>query len=206
MHQPSKVEVELIQTVIAHLAQLSSTLVHDVSEGTLRVTSVSLRSLLVEDMLPRAWKAAFGGPITFQTWSIRAASGDDVIAYCGGGPILPGIPFSAGRNATLAQVSLDLSAFCRQVRIQVGKSRISTVELIKYFANTRGGAHFDPEGRSAASQKPAFDLLRRLESGSLGGPELRVNDRNLVHHELLSVVETVLTSREVARLRGWSAV
>jgi hypothetical protein len=81
--------------------------------------------------------------------------------------------------------------------------RISTMEVIKYVANTLGGAHFDPEGKSSKSQKPAFDLLRRLEAGEFRGLPFVVNARNLLHHEILSIGQVVIRSPEVARLRAW---
>jgi len=103
MHRPSPTDTALIGTVNAHLSHLSKVAAHDVDEAKLRVASTSLRYLLVEDMLARAWRAlALGGPMTFRTWCITSTQGDDVIAYCGGGELLPGVPFSVCRNAVLA--------------------------------------------------------------------------------------------------------
>jgi hypothetical protein len=206
MHRQSSTDLALISTVTAHLANLPRFTSYDIDEASLRVASVSLRYLLVEDMLARAWNASgCGGPMTFRTWCITSTQGDDVVAYCGGGELLPGIPFSACRNATLAERSLDLKAFRVRPRIQVGSVKISAVELIQYVANTLGGAHFDPEGRSPRSRKSVFDLLRRLEAGEFSGLEFKVNDRNMLHHEMLSIAEAVLRSPEVLRLRQWRA-
>jgi len=206
MHRPSPTDTALIGTVNAHLSHLSKVAAHDVDEANLRVASTSLRYLLVEDMLARAWRAlALGGPMTFRTWCITSTQGDDVIAYCGGGELLPGVPFSVCRNAVLAERTLDLGAFRQRPRVQIGTVKVSTVELIQYVANTLGGAHFDPEGKSLRSRKPVFDLLRRLDAGAFNGLDLKVNGRNLLHHEILSVIETVLRSPEVLRLRKWRA-
>lgn len=165
-----------------------------------------MRYLLVEDMLARAWKASgCGGPMTFRTWCITSTTVDDVVAYCGGGELLPGIPFSACRNAALGERSVDLKTFRFRARIQVGAVKVSTIELIQYVANTLGGAHFDPEGKTPRSRKPVFDLLRRLEAGEFGGLPFKVNDRNLLHHEILSITEMLLRSPEVSRLRHWRA-
>jgi len=206
MHRPSPTDTALIGTVNAHLSHLSKVAAHDVDEAKLRVASTSLRYLLVEDMLARAWRAlALGGPMTFRTWCITSTQGDDVIAYCGGGELLPGVPFSVCRNAVLAERTLDLGAFRQRPRVQIGTVKVSTVELIQYVANTLGGAHFDPEGKSLRSRKPVFDLLRRLDAGAFNGLDLKVNGRNLLHHEILSVIETVLRSPEVLRLRKWRA-
>jgi hypothetical protein len=63
--------------------------------------------------------------------------------------VLPGIPFSACRNAKLGERSLDLVDFCKRPRIQIGAIKVTTLDLVKFFANTLGGAHFDLEGKSS---------------------------------------------------------
>jgi hypothetical protein len=141
--------------------------------------------------------------MVFETWGIASIKGDDAVAYCGGGDILPGIPFSACHNADVAKRTLNLVDLLKQTRIQVGPHKISTVQLVKYVANTWGGVHFDPEGKSPKSRKPDFALLRRLEAGELGGPPMLVNDRNLLHHELLSIAQAIVRSKQVALLIGW---
>ena len=204
MQQPAQTDISLIKTVNAHLKQLSILSVYNVDEADIRVASGFLRFLLVEDLLARAWRASrLGGPMTFRAWCITSTQGNDVIAYCGGGDLLPGIPFSACRNAKLAELSLDLRALCQRPRIQIGTVKVSTVELIKYVSNTLGGAHFDPQGKSPKSRKPVFELLRRIEAGEFGGLPFQVNDRNLLHHEMLSVAQVLIRSPEVARLMAW---
>jgi hypothetical protein len=204
MAHPTQTEISLIKTVNAHLKQLSTLSVFNVDEASLRVASSSLRFLLVEDWLGRAWKASgLGGPMTFKAWCITSTQGEDVIAYCGGGDILPGIPISACLNAKLAELPLDLAAFCERPRIQIGTVKVSTVQLIQYVSNTLGGTHFDPEGKSPRSKKPVFDLLRRVEAGEVASFISQVNGRNLLHHEILSVAQVVIRSPEVARLMAW---
>jgi hypothetical protein len=205
MQHPTQTEIELVKTVNAHLKQLSVlSSAHNAEEADIRVASGSLRFLLVDDWLARAWRTSgFGGSMTFKTWCIASTEGNDVIAYCGGGDLLPGIPFSACRNAKLAEYSLNLHDFCERTRIKIGTVEISAVQLIKYVANTLGGSHFDPEGKSLKSKKPAFDLLRRLEAGEFVGLPFLVNDRNLLHHELFSVAQALIRSPDVARLKTW---
>ncbi len=176
----------LIETANAHLNHVAAVAEYSVNEGTLRVASSSLRFLLVDDMLGQAWRAAgFGGPMTFKAWCITSTNGTDVIAYCGGGDLLPGVPFSVSRNAKLEELTLDLNSFRKRTRIQVGSTEISTVQLIQYVSNTLGGTHFDPEGKSPKSQRPTFNLLRKLEAGDPGFFISHINGRNLLHHELL---------------------
>jgi hypothetical protein len=105
------------------------------------------------------------------------------------------------RNATLKEVSLNLKNFCQRPRIQIGTVKVSAVELIQYVANTLGGAHFDPEGRSPKSRKPVFNLLRQIEAEA--DMNVLVNNRNLLHHEVLSIAQAVIRSPEVARLSAW---
>jgi hypothetical protein len=203
IHSPQP-DNSLIDVVNSHLKQLSNTSRFDVGQADLRVASASLRFLLVENCLEQAWKASdIGGPMTFRTWCITSTKGDDVVAYCGGGEILPSVPFSACRNAELSELTLDLKAFRQRARIQVNDVKVSTTQLIQYVANTLGGAHFDPEGKSQRSQKAAFNLLRTLESGEISGPPFQVNGRNLLHHEILSIAQVVLRSPEVITLRTW---
>jgi hypothetical protein len=204
-HSPST-DVLLIDTVNAHLKQLAGASVFNAAQADLTVASAQLRFLLVEDELGRAWEASrLGGPMTFKCWCIVSAQGDDVVAYCGGGDLIPGVPFSANHNAKIAERTLNLKDFRRRTYIQVRANKISTVELIQYVSNTRGGTHFDPEGRSPKSRKPIFDVLRRLEAGEFGGPPILINDKNLLHHEVLSVAQAVLRSPQVAQLRAWRA-
>lgn len=204
MKHPTKTDIALIKLVKAHLKNLFALSVHDVDEANLAVASGSLRILLVEDCLGRAWKAlGLGGPMTFKAWCITSTQGDDVIAYCGGGDLLPGVPFSACHNAKLAELPLDLAAFRQKPRIQIGTVKVSTVQLIQYVANTLGGSHFDPEGKSLKSKKPVFDILRRVEAGEFPSFISQVNNRNLLHHEVLSVAQIVIRSPEVARVSAW---
>jgi hypothetical protein len=139
--------------------------------------------------------------VTFRTYAITSTCGDDVIAYCGGGDILPGVPFSVGRNATLEERILNLKNFYRQTRIQIGTETASTNDIIKYVANALGAAHFDPSGKAAHK----YDLLQRIESGEVGQLPLLVNDRNPLYHEILSIAQAVVRSPQVAELLGWSA-
>jgi hypothetical protein len=198
----NKADLSLISVVNEHLSQLSRLSVFDASEGRLTVASASLRSLLVDDLLGRAWKASqIGGPMTFKTWCIVSTQGDDAVAYCGGGDIIPGHSLSICWNARLEQRTLSLGDFRQRARIQIGNTKISTIELVQYVANTKGGAHFDPK----STHKPVFELLRRLEADELDGLPFQINGRNMLHHEILSIGQAVAKSPEVARLSAWQS-
>jgi hypothetical protein len=211
MHERNSIQridanIGLIKIVNAHLNQLSAQSVFNADEASLRVASGSLRFLLVDDMLVRAWRASDErGPMRFKTWGIASTHGDDVIAYCGGGDNLPGMPTSMCRNATLKELWLDLKDFWQRPRIQIGTVKVSTVELVQFVANTLGATHFDPEGKSLKSRKPVFNLLRDVEAGRIGNLGMLVNNRNLLHHEVLSIAQAVIRSPEVAQLRACTA-
>jgi hypothetical protein len=195
-------DVELIETVQAHLKNLASLSAHNANQATVRVATGALRALISEEMLQRAWgTSGLRGPVTFRTSAITSTCGDDVIAYCGGGDILPGVPFSVGRNATLEERILNLKNFYRQTRIQIGTETASTNDIIKYVANALGAAHFDPSGKAAHK----YDLLQRIEAGEVGQLPFLVNDRNPLYHEILSIAQAVVRSPQVAELLGWSA-
>jgi hypothetical protein len=160
----SRHDVDLIKTVQAHIRNLVSLSGHDADEPTVRVATGALRALISEEMLQHAWSASgLRGPMTFKTYFI-GRSAADAVAYCGGGDILPNIPFSVCRNAELEERVLNLEDFCRQTRILIGREAASTTDIIKYMANALGGSHFDPAGKTARR----YDLLRRVEAGRLG--------------------------------------
>jgi hypothetical protein len=202
MKHLTRTDIQLIETVQAHLKQLATVAVFNADEPTLRMVTGTLRALLVEEMLQRAWRTSgLGGPITFKTYCIVSTQGDDVVAYCGGGDLIPNIPISWGHNAHVAERTLNLKDFCRQTRIQIGTATASTIDIVKYVANALGGSHFDPDGKTARK----FDLLRRIESGEIGQLFLQANNRNALHHELLSIAQSVTRSPQVHQLSIWSA-
>jgi hypothetical protein len=139
--------------------------------------------------------------MVFRAWCVDQMNGPDAVGIAGGGDLLPGIPFSAGFNATVVQKTLDLHAFCREPRIQLEGAKISTVEIVQYLANARGGAHFDPAG--SAARKPKGMLLAKLEAGDTHAPKMIVGDRSLLHHEILSIAQAMLASTQVQQLRLW---
>lgn len=114
------------------------------------------------------------------------------------------MPVSMCRNATLKEISLNLKDFRQRPRIQIGTTKVSTVELVQFVGNTLGATHFDPEGKSPKSHKGHFDLLRDVEAGKIGNLGVLVNNRKLLHHEVLSIAQAVIRLPEVARLSAWS--
>jgi len=195
-------DLDLVKTVQAHIRNLSSLSGYGADEPTARIATATLRALLSEEMLQRAWLAAgLRGPITFKTYFI-ARAGDDAVAYCGGGDVIPNVPFSVCRNAELEERVLNLRDFCRQPRILIGAEKASSFDIIKYVSNALGGTHFDPAGKAARK----YDFLRRIEAGEIGQLFIsHIGDRNLLYHEVLSIAQAVTRSPQIEELLGWSA-
>jgi hypothetical protein len=200
MKIPTRHEIDFIKTVQAHIKNLESSSGYNADEPTLRTATGTLRALLPEEMLQRAWQVAgLRGPITVKTYAI-AQKGEGAIVYCGGGDLIPNFPTSVCHNANLEERVLNLKDFCRQTRVLVGEEKASTVDLIKYVSNALGATHYDPSGKAARK----YDLLRRIEAGEIGRLFIsHFNDRNVLHHEILSIAQAVTRSPQVAELMTW---
>jgi hypothetical protein len=81
MRRFSETDIGLIEPVNAHLVQLVTATRYDADQASLRAVSGSLRFLLADDYLARAWKASgIGGAMTFRTLCIVSTEGSEVIA------------------------------------------------------------------------------------------------------------------------------
>jgi len=90
-------EADLLKTVGAHLSVLHKAQHAYVDDYALRAASTSLRILLIDGNLARAWEASgISGRIETRPWCFCAAPSQDAIAFCGGADILPGKPLSFG--------------------------------------------------------------------------------------------------------------
>jgi hypothetical protein len=129
--------------------------------------------------------------------------GNDAVALCGGADVLPGIPVSLSwGQVQLVTKTLNLGAFLLSPCSYLKGTRISRHDLIKYVANTKDGAHYDPAGKSKKSQDVKFGLRRDMEQNGLAGLAIALNGRNLVHHELASAIKSMLGSRQIRRLQA----
>jgi len=200
-------DIDLIKMAQAHLQALQQANSPWVGEHSLRVASGALRFLLVEDYLWRAWRASgIGGPIQVEAYCFVSIPGSDAVGFCGGGEVLPGVPFSMGWGDVRLQVkSLNLRAFLNEPCICAKGHRVTRHELVKYISNTKGGTHYDPQGRSPKSQNATFSLLRELEESDFAGLSIKTNNRNLVHHELFSIAQSLLRSEQVRQLLAVAA-
>ena len=164
--KPTPDDIDLIKTAQAHLRSLWSINFPKADEYSIRAASASLRFLLVDGHLARAWRAlGIGEPIQIEGYCFSSNPGPDAVGFCGGADILPGIPFSTGwgEDIRLEIRTLNITAYLNGFCISVKGVRIARLELVRYIANTKGGAHYDPEGNSSKSRRGAFPLLRELE-------------------------------------------
>lgn len=194
----------IIPVVQAHLRAIARWSVAKTSEHELRVASGSLRLLLCQEGVQRAWKATgLGGPVMVSAMCIDTYRPDAVV-FCGGGDVLPGMTFSTAHNATLKQKTLNLTDYINRPCAILGGVKISTWELVMFVANNLGGSHYDPQGKSS-KVKAAYEALRRFETGNTPGLFISaVNGVNQTHHELLSISQTILASREIQNLITWT--
>lgn len=157
-------------------------------------------------MIAKAWRVTGNrGPITIRAPQIVPIGDEDkVVAYAGGGDMIPDVIFAAGRAAYSKMIDYTLKSYMDSGRIQVGRIKIGAADLISFVANQRGGAHFGTRQRKDRQER-IFEILRKLESGEIEGPPLRINERHLLYHEIVSIAQAILRSPEVARLREWNS-
>ncbi len=199
----SREEVDLLKMSVEHLLVLRNAAAPAAGEHRLRVAAASLRFLLVEENLARAWKTSgIGGPIVVDAMAFSSPPGSQSVGFCGGAEIMPGVPISTGwgDDVHLEPKRFNLPDFLRAPCIYFKGMKISRHALIQFIANTKGGNHYDPAGRAQKSQKEKFELLWRLEHEGMAGLSLAVNDRNLIHHEIASIILSILRSKEIQRL------
>ncbi|MFM6251842.1 MAG: hypothetical protein ACKPEQ_22310, partial [Dolichospermum sp.] len=98
----------------------------------------------------------------------------------GGGPGF--IDLAVGFKGSAKPVVLNLRDFVKGNRIIFRGISINTEQIVQYFANKMGGVHFDQSRKNSTAEK--YILIDRLLSGEERVPEMRLNNRNPVHHEM----------------------
>ncbi len=155
---------EQLLTVAEDLEHLRDDWWNDPPEPVLRRGSVVLRRLLAEGVLQQAWKAVgFPKEPTIIAANLEEMLGRDnlktVLAFAGGahfrdlvvagarvteGPQLPPEPPGAPAGAAYA---FGLRQFIESPSLFVNGHLVSRRELVKYFANVKGGAHLELSSR-----------------------------------------------------------
>lgn len=191
-----------VKIAVGHLKNAARADHHDSSETDLQVISASLRILLADGLLAEAWRNFGYGPIVVRAKCFVRPPGADTLAFSGDADMEPGIPVSIGWGQyELEEKTLNLHDFIMKPCAYLWGTPVRRLELIKYVANTKGGAHFDP-GRTSLSRKPIFEALRDAEENGFHGVGIKLNNRNLVHHELAATLRSLLRSPQVQLFRN----
>lgn len=161
-----------------------------------------MRILLADGLLGEAWRNFGHGPIVVRAKCFVKPPDNETLAFSGDADIEPGIPVSIGwGHYDLEDKTLNLQDFIMKPCGYVWGTPVRRIDLVKYVANTKGGAHYDP-GRTALSRKPVFEALRDAEENGFHGVGLKLNDRNLIHHELAATLRSLLRSPQIQLFRN----
>ena len=203
---------ELLGVVVADLRYIRNEWGDDISDDALRRGSASLRLLLVQNELQRAWKAAgferepsitcaglFGFPVeNFKFWSAGGArcNGIEIQSVFEPRTRQLGQEMSAKILETLNSGThrelVKLSQFTAAPCLIDGGVPVSRRTLIKYIANKLGGTHLDskrdePEG-------PLFRILDRLRAERVQA------DKPVIYFELLAIGQALAASPDMLNL------
>lgn len=190
----------------------------NITDGSLRVTSPVLRRLVSYGDLGRAWReVGFTKEFSISAPDLRAMiDGYPILRIdfaAAGGALYQGAQLSGIKILDMARQpnqtqgeppyqSFSVSSFQRSEcllltrRYKLGgmKQEILTRgELINFFANKYGGAHYDPKRTS--SKEELLDWF-------LNNFPLKVLDKRVIYFELLSIGQSLATSQDVQKLRN----
>lgn len=194
-------DFDLLEAVQGHLEQIAASVHLQVQQSRTRILAGSLRFLINEGSLNSAWREyGFGGPIIVEAWCLCPGDNQASIGFAGGADILPGIPFSWGwGDCRVEKKAIDLKTFSKGVSAIIKGVRVSREELISYVANKKGAIHYDSKRGKAQEKIRLLDLV--VEDG-FEGLKLRANDHDIIHHEIKSICQSILSSEQVERLRS----
>ena len=209
----SLANTDLIRTVVEDLDYLRTDWCADISDAQLRRGSTTLRRLIAEGELQRAWKAAglarepeipaFVIPEIFTVFDPAR-----LLCATAGGAIHKGIQaagmvmvdYSAPqaqleqhRALGLPQATLGLRAFSEGECVKVRSGSLNRRQLVKYVANRLGGAHFDGK-RGKAHEEQLFAELDESSS------RMRIVDKPVTYFELLSIGQALALAPDLRRL------
>jgi len=200
IQQMNDLELRMIK---AHFESLERQFWSPTNEENTILLSGHLRFLLVDGgggggRVHRAWKHyKFQGPFLINTFRPYLDDEEDGLTFSGGGG--PGfVDLAVGFKGAAKPVTLNLRDFVKGNRIISRGTSVSTEEVIQYFANKMGGVHFDQSRKNSLARK--YLLLDRLLSGEERVPDVRLNDRHPVHHEMFCIAGALLNSPSISKL------
>ena len=219
-----EIDTELLTIVSENLDFLTDHWNTDIDDPSLRRGTAILRSFLIDKQL-----AAAAGMLGHQIFImgpdpqlLKEYVNDPVMTFyqaCGGKFKNAELRSFSGTNRSLSPEEIKdhydkylglhewshrvrLAAFMRQTSFKFGSIKINREEVIKYFANKRGGVHYDPSRNIKADQKKAeletkFTLLDRLYES-----RVLVAGKSAVYYELLGIGQQIVNSGDTQSLRG----
>lgn len=208
---------ELISIVGEDLLFLRDEWDQDVTDASLRRSSVVLRRLLVDKHLGQVWrKLGFEKEPSVTAVDlafILEGIPPEAVAFAqAGGALHRGLEISSALEIRLAlsheQAKLisnrfeeaaagkevTLSRFLRSLAIVVEGVPINREELILYVANKLGGAHFDATRKQDNAREKKYQLLDSYRAS------VQISSTNGVLFELLSVGQALLRSKHIIDL------
>jgi len=204
---------EIIKVVAEDLKYLMDEWDQEVSDTSLRNTSTTLRRLISDDDLGKAWRllGLAKEPI------INAISLDELLgtiklvhinqAFAGGAvynniqikdifEYNPGVTHDEimqnyERKRNIAPKLFKLSEYRRSPCIILQGEKISRRELILYVSNKLGGAHFDPKRNDKKERERKFLLLDNYRD------DYKLAGKDSVYFELLSIGQSIVKSSDI---------
>jgi len=218
-----EIDHELVRIVSEDLAYLNNEWNQDIDDASLRRSSPILRSLLIEGQLMRVANM-LNEQVMVMTPLIsmkeERLNNPSIVYYQSGGANYKGmeVQFISQSNRAIPPDEIKkthedqkdligknhpikLTKFMKQISFMIDGTKINREETIKYIANKRGGAHYDP---SRNDQKPGskgdlerkYLLLDSIHDGTV------MADKNAVYYELLSIGQRLISSHDVQRVRN----
>lgn len=205
--------LDIIKVVADDLKYLMDEWDQEVSDISLRNTSTTLRRLISDDDLGKAWRllGLANEPL------ISAISLDELLgtiklvhvnqAFAGGatynGMQIQGT-FEYNRKSTPQEIkqnferkknivpkSFRLSEYRSSPSIILQGEKISRQELILYASNKLGDAHFDPKRNDKKERERKFLLLDNYRD------DYKLAGKNSVYFELLSIGQSIVKSSDI---------
>lgn len=212
---------ELIRIVGEDLIYLKEEWNQDISDASLRRASPTMRNLLIEGNLLKVANL-LNEQITVLAPEIsrfESQLDDPYISFyqCGGAKYkgvtvqsmkmysraLSGKEikedYERDKNSMDRSYAVKLSKFLKQCSFVIEGVKINREEVIKYLANKRGGAHYDPsrdidKKGSKGELEQKYKLLDKVHDGMISC------DKNAVYFELLSIGQRLVNSPDVQRI------
>ena len=201
----------IVQTVKEDLEYLIKEWTQDIDDQSLRRSSGTLRRLLVEDALGKAWRiTGFKKEPLIKSFGLG-----DLISSVGlyritfaqaGGAKLKGVqvatlfeikgPQTYNKHCDTIPIEYRLSQFVESICMVIDGQSIRRREIINYVSNKLGGVHTDTQrDMSKTSRKNQKEKVYILLDSIF--KSWVIIDKNAVFYELLSIGQSLISSKDI---------